>query len=82
VGGPAGGADGDQQVGLAAEEGRDLQQVDHLGGRRRLLGGVHVGGHRHAHRRPGRRQPPEAGAQARPAGAAEARAVGLVEAAL
>ena len=28
-------AGGDQQVGLAAEEGRDLQHVDHLGDRAR-----------------------------------------------
>ena len=37
-----------QQVGLAAEEGRDLQHVDDLGDRRALLGLVHVGEHRQA----------------------------------
>ena len=39
---------GDQQVGLPAQEGRDLQHVDRLGDRRALLGRVHVGQHRHA----------------------------------
>ncbi len=39
---------GDQQIGLPAEEGRDLQHVDHLGDQRALLGIVHVGDHRQA----------------------------------
>ena len=34
---------GQQQVGLAAEEGGDLQHVHRLGRRGALLGGVHVG---------------------------------------
>ena len=34
---------GDQEIGLAAEEGRDLQDVDRFGDGRALLGLMHVG---------------------------------------
>ena len=47
---PAGLGAGAQQVGLAAEEGRDLQHVDHLGHGRALPALVDVG----EHRQPGR----------------------------
>ena len=42
--------DGDaaDEVGLAAEERRRLQHVDHRGGIRHLVLGMHVGQHRHA----------------------------------
>ena len=39
-----------QQVGLAAEEGRDLEHVDHLGHRPALPALVDVGEHGHAQR--------------------------------
>ena len=45
---PAGLRGGDEQVGLAAQEGRDLQHVDDLGDGRALLGGVDVGDDRQA----------------------------------
>ena len=38
----------DQEIGLPAQEGRDLQHVDRLGDARALRGLVHVGQHRHA----------------------------------
>ncbi len=41
-------AGGEQQIGLAAEEGGDLQNVDHFGDRRALMGIMHVGQHRDA----------------------------------
>jgi hypothetical protein len=44
----AGGGGGEQQVGLPAEEGGNLQHVDRLGDDGALLGGVHVGQHRAA----------------------------------
>ena len=46
----AGLARGEQQVGLAAQEGRDLQHIDRLGGRRALLRRMHIGQHRQAGR--------------------------------
>jgi hypothetical protein len=39
---------GADEIGLAAQEGRRLQHVDHRGHRRHLGLGVHVGQHRHA----------------------------------
>ena len=48
VDGRAGLRRGDQQIGLAAQEGRDLQHVDRLRDARALLGLVHVGQHRQA----------------------------------
>ena len=39
-----------EQIGLPAQERRDLQHVDGLGDARALLGLVHVGQHRHAER--------------------------------
>jgi hypothetical protein len=44
----AGAGGGDQEVGLAAQEGRDLQHVHGLGQQRALAGFVHVGQHRQA----------------------------------
>src|ERR1700733_15401198 len=44
----AGFAGGEQQVGLAAEEGRNLQHVDSLGGDGALFGSVDVGQDRKA----------------------------------
>ena len=41
----AGARRGHQQIGLAAEEGRDLQHVDGLGHGGALLGLMHVGEH-------------------------------------
>ena len=41
---------GDQEIGLAAQIGRDLQDIDRLGGRRALLGQMHVGQDRDAAR--------------------------------
>ena len=38
----------DQKIGLAAQEGRDLDHVHRLGGQRGLLGGVDIGQHRQA----------------------------------
>ena len=38
----------DQQIGLPRQERRNLQDVDHLGRRRRLRRLVDVGEHRHA----------------------------------
>ena len=76
-------ARGEQQVGLAAEEGRDLQHVHRLRGRRALRALVHVGQHRQAEalraRRPGSRGPRPC---RRRAPRRSAGAVGLVEAAL
>ena len=43
---------GDEQVGLPAEERRNLQDVGDLGGRRRLRRLVDVGEDRHAELRP------------------------------
>ena len=70
---------GDQQIGLAAEEGGDLQHVDRLRRDRALRALVHVGEHRQAERladfgedRQRRLQPDAARAGAR-------GAVGLVE---
>ena len=40
---------GDQQIGLTAQEGGNLQQVYHLGGAFCLPWLVNIGGHRHAH---------------------------------
>ena len=45
---PAGLAGRQQQIGLAAQEGGDLQHVHRLGHGRALLGRVHVGQHRQA----------------------------------
>ena len=45
---PAGLGGGDEQVGLPAEEGRDLEDVDHRRHDRALLPLVHVGEDRHA----------------------------------
>ena len=39
---------GHEQIGLAAQEGRDLQHIDRLGDGRALLGQMHVGQHRAA----------------------------------
>ena len=50
VDGAAALAGGDQQVGLAAEERRDLQHVDRFGHARHVGGFVHVGEHRNLDR--------------------------------
>ena len=46
----AGARRGDEQIGLAAEKGGDLQHVDRLRGDRALRGLMHVGEHRKAKR--------------------------------
>ena len=68
----------EQQIGLAAKERRDLQDVDHLGGGSRLRGlvdigedGVPIGFHAGEN--------PQAFFQARAAETGEAGAIGLVE---
>ncbi len=42
----AGSRRGDEKIGLAAEEGRDLQHVDGFGHGGTLIGLMHVGEHR------------------------------------
>ena len=79
VDGPTGRRGRQQDVGLPAQEGRNLQHIADLSGRDRLLRKMHVGGHGQADDRPHafeHRQPlVDAGAAKR----AVARAVGLVE---
>ena len=45
---PAGLGGGDEEIGLPAQERRDLQHVDRLGDARALRGLVDIGEHRHA----------------------------------
>ena len=82
VDGLAGLARCQQQVGLPAQKGRDLEHVHGLGGSGTLLGGVNVGQHRDvaalAHFGQDRQRP----LQAQATFAAQAGAVGLVEAGL
>jgi hypothetical protein len=44
----AGGRHRVDEIGLPAQEGRCLQHVNHAGHARRLVGGMHIGQHRHA----------------------------------
>ena len=71
-----------QQVGLAAEERRNLKHVHGLRHRRALLRQMHVGQHRAAVGVPHRRQDGESLVHADAAWAAGGGAVGLVEGAL
>ncbi len=71
-----------EQVGLAAEKGGDLQDVDDLGHRRALAGVVDVGEDRAAEARLDLGQDGDALGQADAAGAAGAGPVRLVERAL
>ena len=73
---------GHEEVRLAAEEGGDLEEVDHLRDGRALLGEVDIGHHRHADLGLDFREPLEALVHPRPAATADARAVRLVEARL
>ena len=70
---------GDDQVGLAAEEGGDLQHVADLGRRLALRRLVHVGEHRQPGRLPDRGEDPQPLGEAGPAEARDRAAVGLVE---
>jgi hypothetical protein len=70
------------EVGLAAQEGRRLQHVDHQGGGRDVLFGVHVGQHRQAQLALDLGEDLQALVAARTAEAGARGAVGLVEAAL
>ena len=79
---PAGLGRGAQQVGLAAEEGGDLQDVDHLGHGLALPALVDVGEHRQAGGLLHRGQDLDALVEPDAAGAGGAGAVGLVERAL
>ena len=73
---------GDEQVGLAAEEGRDLQHVDDLGRGGRLGGLVHVGEDRQARRRSHPLERLESLVEPGPRARRRAGRVGLVEARL
>ena len=78
---PAGGG-GEEEVGLAAEEGGDLEHVAHRGDRRHLRALVDVGEHREAVVALHHREQLEPGLEAGAAGALHGGAVGLVEGAL
>ena len=70
---------GPHQIGLTGQKRRQLNNVTDLGRRRRLLGGVHVGHHRHAEALFERAQYGQAVVQARAAKRMNGRAVGFVE---
>ena len=70
---------GFEQVGLAAEKGGDLQQIDVFGGDVRLLGGVDVGGDGHAEFLGDFTEDPAAFLDAGAAEGVDRGAVGLVE---
>ena len=78
----AGARRGHQQIGLAAEEGRDLQEVDRFGDRSAMLGLMHVGGDRKAGALFDLGEDGERLGESEPAGACRAGAVRLVERAL
>ena len=82
VHGAARGGGGQQQVRLAAEEGRDLEHVHRLGHRGALVGLVHVRQHRHAQAAADLRQDVQPLLHGRAPVAGEAGPVGLVEAGL
>ncbi len=69
----------DQQIGLARQEGGDLQDVDDVGGRLRLRRVVDVGEQRDAVARLDRGQHAQPFVEARTAEGGSRRAVGLVE---
>ena len=70
---------GDQKIGLAAEEGRNLQHIDRLGHGRALLRQVHVGQHRAAAALAHLGEDRQAVLEPEPARAFERGAVRLVE---
>ncbi len=76
---PAGPRRGHHEVGLAAEEGGDLEHVADLGGRRALVRLVDVGDHREAGLLLDEPQHPHPLREARAAEASDRAAVGLVE---
>ena len=69
---------GQQHVGLAAQEGGDLQDVGHFGSNRALAFGMHIGQHRHADGLAHRLQRLQPGVDAHAAHAGQRGAVGLV----
>ena len=74
----AGCGGGEQQVGLAAEKGRNLDDVEHLGGRIHFADLMDVGEHRHPHRLAHFAQDPESLHETRPTIAVDGGPVGLV----
>ena len=73
---------GQEEVGLARQEGGDLEHVDRLGGRGAVGGGVDVGQHRAADAGADLREDAQALVHAEPARRRDRRAVGLVVGAL
>ena len=78
----AGAGRGDEEIGLAAEEGRDLQHVDRLGHGGALLGLMHVGDDGKPDALPDLGEDRERLVEPEPARACGAGAVRLVEGAL
>jgi hypothetical protein len=76
---PPGCGAGNQEIGLPAQEGRDLQAVGHLGGRLCLAGLVDIGHHGDLGLDPRPSQNPQALVEAEPPIGGQARAVGLVD---
>ena len=76
----AGARHGVHQIGLAAQKGRQLQNIGHLRRRRGLVGLVDVGNHRHVVGCLNIREPLQTLFQTRPAERIQAGAVGFVEA--
>jgi hypothetical protein len=72
-------AGGDQEIGLAAQEGGDLQDVGHLGGGGHLRDLMHVGEHREAAGRPDALERAQAGVESGAAGGGQSGPVRLVE---
>ena len=77
--GLAGARGGDEKIGLAAEEGRDLQNVHCLGERRALIGLMHVGRDGKSNAFPDLGEDRECCVKSQPSRARGARAVRLVE---